>query len=188
MSLRDRKILTFDVVGTLIDFEAGLIAYFRPIVAAAGLDIDDATILTSFATAEDEQHHLTPGIPFTAMLPAIYRTMAAKHGLPADDKHVEGLRLSMEFWPAFPDSIEGMKALRKRFRLVALTNADNWALAHFARTLEEHNRNVARWRRIEEARQQVRDAAAASGVAVPEGAVPAQVAASRMSALFGRMS
>lgn len=137
MSLRDREILTFDVVGTLIDFEAGLLNYFHPIVESAGLDIDDATILTSFAAAEDEQHHLTPGIPFTDMLPAIYRAMAARHGLPVDDGHVEGLRLSMEVWPAFPDSIAGLKALRKHFRLVALTNADNWALAHFARTLEE---------------------------------------------------
>ena len=32
----------------------------------------------------------------------------------------------------------------------------------FAATLEEHNRNVARWRRIEAARQQARDAAAAA--------------------------
>ncbi|RRH88289.1 HAD family hydrolase [Mesorhizobium tamadayense] len=137
MSLRDRKILTFDVVGTLIDFEAGLINYFRPIVEGAGLNIDDATILSSFAAAEDKQHHLTPGIPFTNMLPDIYRTVATQLGLPASEKHVAGLRLSMEFWPAFPDSIAAMKELGKRFRLVAVTNADNWALAHFSRTLEE---------------------------------------------------
>ncbi|MER9366961.1 HAD-IA family hydrolase [Mesorhizobium sp. M0518] len=137
MSLRDRKILTFDVVGTLIDFEAGLINHFRPIVERVGLTIDDATILSRFAAAEDKQHHLTPGIPFTNMLPDIYRTMAAELGLPSSETDVAGLRLSMEFWPAFPDSIAAMKELRKHFRLVAMTNADNWALAHFSRTLEE---------------------------------------------------
>lgn len=137
MSLRDRKILTFDVVGTLIDFEAGLINYFRPIVERVGLTIDDATILTSFAKAEDKQHHAAPGLPFTHMLPDIYRSMAAELGLPTSDTDVAGLRLSMEFWPAFPDSIAALKELRKHFRLVALTNADNWALAHFSRTLEE---------------------------------------------------
>lgn len=137
MSLRDRKILTFDVVGTLIDFEAGLINYFRPIVERVGRTISDAKILTSFAKAEDEQHHRTPGISFTDMLPAIYRAMAKELDLPAADSNVQGLRLSMEFWPAFPDSIEAMKTLRQRFRLVALTNADNWALAHFSRTLQD---------------------------------------------------
>jgi len=137
MSLHDRKILTFDVVGTLIDFETGLINYFRPIIERASLAIDNATILADFAAAEDKQHHLTPGIPFTNMLPEIYRDMAAKQGLPCSESEVAGLRLSMEFWPAFPDSVEAMKALKKHFRLVALTNADNWALAHFSRTLEE---------------------------------------------------
>jgi len=137
MSLRDRKILTFDVVGTLIDFEAGLINYFRPIVDRTGLKIDDATLLLKFAEAEDKQHEITPGANFTSMLPAIYRTLAAELGLPDGEDDVAGLRLSMEYWPAFPDSIAAMKSLRKHFRLVALTNADNWALAHFARTLEE---------------------------------------------------
>lgn len=42
----------------------------------------------------------------------------------------------MTDWPAFPDAVEGMKALRKRFRLVALTNADNWAYEQFSATLD----------------------------------------------------
>ena len=29
MSLQDFKVLTFDVVGTLIDFEGGMLAYLR---------------------------------------------------------------------------------------------------------------------------------------------------------------
>lgn len=69
MALTDRKILTFDVVGTLVDFEAGVINFFRPIFDKAGVEIEDARILTEFADAEDEQHHLTPGIPFTGCCP-----------------------------------------------------------------------------------------------------------------------
>src|SRR3954469_18363118 len=137
MALRDRKILTFDVVGTLIDFEAGVLNYFRPIVAGAGAKADDAAILTSFAGAEDARHKLTPGLNFTAMLPDIYLEVAKEFGLPTSQKDVKGLRQSMEQWPAFPDSVAAMKRLRKDFRLVAMTNADNWALAHFRRTLEE---------------------------------------------------
>ena len=42
MALTDRKILTFDVVGTLVDFEAGVINFFRPIFDKAGVEIEDA--------------------------------------------------------------------------------------------------------------------------------------------------
>lgn len=38
MALRDFKVLTFDVVGTLIDFEGGMLAYLRQAVPAAACD------------------------------------------------------------------------------------------------------------------------------------------------------
>lgn len=136
MTIRDHKILTFDVVGTLIDFEAGILNYIRPLAKQAGLNLDDATILLSFAKAETTLHDKTPGVPFTAMLPHIYRAMAKELGLPSAEADAAGLRLSIPNWPAFPDSIAALKVLRKHFRLVAATNADNWALQHMAKTLE----------------------------------------------------
>jgi putative hydrolase of the HAD superfamily len=41
MSLQDFKVLTFDVVGTLIDFEGGMLAYLRSAVPDARVS-DDA--------------------------------------------------------------------------------------------------------------------------------------------------
>lgn len=38
-------------------------------------------------------------------------------------------------WPAFPDAPEVLADLGRRYRLVASTNADNWALARVAATL-----------------------------------------------------
>jgi putative hydrolase of the HAD superfamily len=137
MTLGDHKILTFDVVGTLIDFETGIVDYIRRIAERAGVCANDEGILLEFAKAEAAEHERTPGLPFTNMLAPSYRTMAAKLGLPTGEAESEGLRLSIPRWPAFPDSIEAMKRLRQRFRLVAITNSDNWALGHFARTLEE---------------------------------------------------
>ena len=46
-----------------------------------------------------------------------------------------GLRDSVAQWPAFPDSVEALKRLRKHFKLVTMTNAQHWALAHFDKTL-----------------------------------------------------
>ena len=135
MALRDFKILTFDVVGTLIDFETGMLDYLRPIARQAGLQIDDDRLLAHYATAEDKQHRLTPGEAFPQMMAPAYRQMAKELGLPASDELAEGFRLSIPAWPAFPDSAEALQRLKKRFRLVAMTNSDNWALGHFAQRL-----------------------------------------------------
>lgn len=137
MTLEGTKILTFDVVGTLIDFEAGIVKYIRGVAERAGVQADDETILLSYGKAEGIEHERTPGLPFPAMMAPAYRAMAAELGLPIDEASVEGFRLSIPDWPAFPDSVEALGRLRKRFRLVAMTNSDNWALGHFARTLEQ---------------------------------------------------
>jgi putative hydrolase of the HAD superfamily len=135
MKLRDHKILTFDVVGTLIDFEAGVLAYIQGITKGAGVTRKDGEILEAYALAEDRQHHLTPNLPFPSMMAPIYREIAGKFGLPQTAAAVEGFRLSIPDWPAFPDSVAALKQLKTRFRLVALTNSDNWALGHFNKTL-----------------------------------------------------
>lgn len=132
MALKDRRILTFDVVGTLIDFETGMLECIRPI---AGLELTDREILESFGRAEDAQHRLTPRMPFTQMLDPIYRRMATELGMPIAGGETEALRASIPDWPAFPDAVEALGRLRARFRLVALTNADNWGLAHMSTTL-----------------------------------------------------
>jgi putative hydrolase of the HAD superfamily len=135
--LRSYKILTFDVVGTLIDFETGIVSSLRPIADKAGVKVSDEAILASYGKAEGAEHERTPGLPFPQMLAPSYRAMAAELGLPTSADDVEAIRLSIPDWPAFPDSVEALKRLRKYFRLVAMTNSDNWALGHFSRTLGE---------------------------------------------------
>ena len=132
MALADRKVMTFDVVGTLIDFETGILDYIR----GKRQGLDDRAILEAYAVAEDRQHHITPRLPFPSMMAPIYREMAEKLDLPASDDDIQGFRLSIPRWPAFPDAVAALKRLRTRFHLVAMTNSDNWALSHFARTLD----------------------------------------------------
>jgi putative hydrolase of the HAD superfamily len=137
MKLSDFKVLTFDVVGTLIDFETGILNYMRPIVQRAGLDADDGRILEAYGRGEVVAQGEHPDSPFPPLLDRIYRVAAEDLGLPADDGEAAGLRESIPDWPAFPDAVEALKRLRQRYRLVAVTNSDNWALAAFARTLDE---------------------------------------------------
>ncbi len=136
MALTDRKVMTFDVVGTLIDFETGLLDYLRAKARQGGVTAGDRALLEAYAVAEDHQHHETPRLPFPSMMAPMYREMAAKLGLPVSADDADGFRLSIPRWPAFADSVQALKRLRKQFRLVAMTNSDNWALSHFARTLD----------------------------------------------------
>ena len=126
MSLDDIRVLTFDVVGTLIDFETGILDCLRPISP-----VGDSELLESFGRAEAVQQSLTPELPFTQMLAPIHRRMADELGLPGD----EMLRESIPHWPAFSDTVPALRTLGRRFRLVALTNADNWAQSQMAATL-----------------------------------------------------
>lgn len=135
MSFQRFKVLTFDVMGTLIDFEAGILGYIRQVSRSGGSELSDRKVLEAFARAEDVQQKTVPHVPFTRMLAQIYTDVASELGLPTAGGKAEGLRGSIPSWPAFPDSVEALKRLRARFRLVALTNADNWALDHMARTL-----------------------------------------------------
>jgi putative hydrolase of the HAD superfamily len=127
--------MSFDVVGTLIDFEAGIVSCLQGLAAGAGVRLDDSEVLEAFATAEDEQQRLTPWLPFTQMLGPVHERIAARLGLPDDPEHRAALRDSIPDWPAFPDAVEALAELAGRFRLVACTNADNWALRQMARTL-----------------------------------------------------
>jgi putative hydrolase of the HAD superfamily len=129
------RILTFDVVGTLIDFEQGILDCLHARMDTAGLGLTDHALLEAFARAEDVLQRTAPHLPFSEMLAPIQRGMAAELDLPVRDQDAGALRASIPDWPAFPDAVDALRRLGARHRLVALTNAGRWATAQMARTL-----------------------------------------------------
>jgi putative hydrolase of the HAD superfamily len=131
MPLLNFKALTFDVVGTLIDFEGGMIDYIRNTAKANASQLGDDAIL--------EAYRRSRGTPSSARYPddlvRVYADMARELGLPQGTEVAKGFRDSIKNWPAFPDSAEALKRLRTRYRLIAMTNAQRWALTHMSRTL-----------------------------------------------------
>jgi putative hydrolase of the HAD superfamily len=130
--LLDFDTLTFDVVGTLIDFETGIIAWFRSILASRGVEKTDGEILSLFGDCEDRFQRRAPDQPFTSMLPLIYRDMAGRWEIDARESEAREFRESIRSWPAFPDSEAALSELAGHYRLVAVTNADQWALDHMS--------------------------------------------------------
>ncbi|AVS88978.1 HAD-IA family hydrolase [Paracidovorax avenae] len=129
MALRDFKVLTFDVVGTLIDFEGGMLAYLRE--AVPGSTVSDEAFLAAYRTARKSGD--TDAYPDD--LVRCWSAIAPQLGLPDSDALAQGFRDSVPRWPAFPDAPEALQRLRRHFKLVTMTNAQAWALAHFDRTL-----------------------------------------------------
>lgn len=130
MKLGDFDTLTFDVVGTLIDFETGILAWFRPTLRRYGVPKSDWEILSAFAAVEDSYQRMTPEKTFTEMLALIYRDMVSDWGIELREEDAAGFRSSIRSWPPFPDTVEALRELGSRYRLVAVTNADAWALEH----------------------------------------------------------
>src|SRR5262245_21462244 len=119
------RILTFDVVGTLIDFERGILDCLHEQLADSA-EVGDRELLEAFARAEDGQQKATPELPFADMLDPVYRRMATDLPLPVTDENAAALRASIPTWPAFPDSVEALRRLGTAHRLVAMTNAGRW--------------------------------------------------------------
>lgn len=124
------KVMTFDVVGTLIDFESGMLAYLRK-SGAADASISDTKILDVYRDARGAAKTL----PFPDDIERCYGDLVRHAGVKEGSGLAKGFRDSAEFWPAFPDSVEALKRLSSKYRLVAMTNAQRWALDHFVRTL-----------------------------------------------------
>lgn len=133
MSFARFRVLTFDVVGTLIDFEGGIINYIRRLSGKGPAELGDDAILEAYRRSRGA----AGAGPYPEDLVRVYRDMADALTLPRGRGAGEGLRDSIKDWPAFPDSVEALKRLHKRFRLVAMTNARRWALDQMARTLGE---------------------------------------------------
>jgi 2-haloacid dehalogenase len=115
-------VLTFDCYGTLIDWEAGLLAALREALpGAAGLD-DDA-LLETYAEHEAEAEK-PPYRSYREVLAAGVRGVAGDFGLDLGDDAVGRFSESVRGWPAFPDSAEALARLHERFRLGVITNCD----------------------------------------------------------------
>lgn len=130
-SLADFKYLSFDVVGTLIDFESGLTDCLTQIAEENGVVINSETALTLYRKAR----YLPDVGLFPDDLVRVYLIIAPDLGLPAERALGERLRDSAKSWNAFPDSAEALARLAKRYKLIAMTNAQRWAFECFSKEL-----------------------------------------------------
>ena len=116
--------LTFDCYGTLIDWEAGLTAAFRPILEAHQTSTDDEDVLVRFARHEATAE-AGPYRTYREVLADGLRGVAGELAFTPTTEEVAAFSVSVRDWPAFADSGAALARLKGRFRLGVITNYDD---------------------------------------------------------------
>jgi 2-haloacid dehalogenase len=118
------EILTFDCYGTLIDWEAGILAALHRILAAHNKTVDDATLLKLYGdfeqVAEQGEFH-----PYREVLQSVVRRFGAELGFAPTSEQTRSLPESLATWKPWPDTVAALHQLKSRFRLAVLSNVDD---------------------------------------------------------------
>ena len=125
MRLSDFKALTFDVYGTLIDWESGMVAGLKPLTARVGRALSRNEILEAHAHYESETQRQTPPKLYSRLLAVVYRRLAEEWGVAASWEDCLAYGRSVRDWPAFDDSASALQYLKDHYKLVVLSNVDN---------------------------------------------------------------
>jgi 2-haloacid dehalogenase/putative hydrolase of the HAD superfamily len=125
-----KQVLTFDCYGTLIDWESGILARIRPWLIEAGRqDIPDDLMLTAFALHQARHQQPRPALLYPDALALAWRDVAATFGLSESAEQERLFAESCGDWPPFSDTVDALRRLSARFKLVVLSNVDKASLA-----------------------------------------------------------
>jgi putative hydrolase of the HAD superfamily len=129
MQLTDFKALTFDCYGTLIDWETGMFEGLKPLTSRLATPPTRDQVLEAHARHESSQQLQTPTRIYRDLLPIVYKRLAEEWGLSASWEECVAYGQSVKNWPAFPDSAEALRYLKRHYKLVILSNVDNESFA-----------------------------------------------------------
>ncbi|KAF1927311.1 haloacid dehalogenase [Didymella exigua CBS 183.55] len=125
--LTDFKLLSFDVYGTLIDWERGALTALQPILKTTqNRDLDEKHILSVLHTIESDVEKQHPGWKYADVLTAVHPKLCQELGLVTPSaEQSRAFGASVGSWPAFPDTVAALKRLQRTYKLVVLSNVDN---------------------------------------------------------------
>jgi len=134
--LTDFKVLTFDCYGTLIDWESGIWDAFQPLLMTNACETVTRTLaLEAFAGFETRQEKETPGMSYPKLLARVHRATAEHFGLDTNGDLDEAFGQSISLWPAFPDTADALRILKRHYKLVILSNVNRDGFAASNRKL-----------------------------------------------------
>lgn len=127
--------ISFDCYGTLIDWESGILGYVRPLLRAKGCDAPDSQILNLYSELEPREQSAAYR-SYRGVLGAVMRGFAEEFDFELSAAEAGGLADSIAQWKPFPDTVEGLRKLKSRYKLAILSNIDDDLFALTAKHLE----------------------------------------------------
>lgn len=127
--------LSFDCYGTLIDWESGLLGYFRPLLRQMGCAIGDAEVLSLYSEFEPREQ-AGAYRHYRAVLNSVVRDFARELRFNVTETEANGLADSIRDWEPFADTVPALHRLHSRYKLAILSNIDDDLFAHSADKLQ----------------------------------------------------
>jgi 2-haloacid dehalogenase len=118
------EIVTFDCYGTLINWEAGLLAALHRVLSAHSKRIEDAALLELYGEFEQRAEQ-PPFQPYREVLGSVVRQFGTELGFTPTAEEVQSLADSLPRWKPWPDTVAALRQLKTRFRLAILSNVDD---------------------------------------------------------------
>jgi len=118
------EILTFDCYGTLIDWEAGILAALHRILSAHDKKLDDATLLQLYGDFE-QRYEQGKFQPYRKVLESVVRQFGKDLRFDPTAKEARSLPDSLSTWKPWPDTVAALRQLKTRYRLAILSNVDD---------------------------------------------------------------
>jgi 2-haloacid dehalogenase len=128
LSISDFDAFTFDVYGTLIDWEPAITDFLRCWADRNAISSPPHDLLMTFDRARAEIQKERPAHLYPDVLRRCFDRIAATFAVAADAGEREAFAATPHQWPAYPDSHAGLKALQAHARVGALSNIDNASL------------------------------------------------------------
>lgn len=136
------EVLSFDCYGTLINWETGILTALKTILSNHNItqenspvNISDQQLLEMFARRESALEE-KPYSTYREILKKVVVAFGVKLNFVPTEKELNSLAESIQNWQPFPDTVEALKALKKRYKLTILSNIDDDLFAHTAQKLE----------------------------------------------------
>jgi len=127
--------LSFDSYGTLIEWEAGILPALRRVLERHGKTLNDAAILELYGEFESEAEK-PPYRKYRDVLKSVVRAFGKRLGFLPEAQDLETLAGSVPSWPAFPDAVDALRKLKKRYRLAIISNIDDDLFAETSKLLD----------------------------------------------------
>jgi 2-haloalkanoic acid dehalogenase type II len=132
-SLTPFRALSFDCYGTLIDWESGLASDLSPLISnLPSTHPFHTNPLLAVQRFNDHSEHLwatQPTLAYNANLIESFRLLAKENDVALAEADVQAIGDGPGRWPAFADTVDGLRRLGKYYKLIILSNVNEANIA-----------------------------------------------------------